>query len=128
MAQQPQFAGTVLMGAISVSASADTSYTAPTNAVTVVSAGTSGSKIDEIDFQGTGTTIAGTITVFLFDGSIYHLYDNVPVPAVTASTTVIAWRLSKTYANLVLLSGWSLRCATTVASQLVKVSAFGGSF
>ncbi len=128
MASTPQFAGTVLMGAASVSSSADTSYTAPTHAVSIVAAGASGSKIDEIRFQGIGTTLAGTITVFAYDGSTYHLIDCVNVPAVTASTTSAPWQYVKQYANLVLANGWTLYAATTVASQLVKVSAFGGSF
>lgn len=128
MAASPAYAGTVLMGAAAVSASADTSYTSPTHAVLLVSAGSSGSKIDEIDFQGIGTTVAGTISVFLYDGTNYHLRDSVIVPAVTASTTSPPWQLSKPYANLVLASGWSLYVASTVASQLVSVGAFGGSF
>jgi hypothetical protein len=128
MASAPQFAGTVLMGAAAVSSSADTSYTAPTHAVSIVAAGASGSKIDEIRFQGIGTTIAGTITVFAYDGAAYHLVDAVLVPVVTASTTAPPWQLIKAYPNLVLSSGWTLYVATTVASQLVSVAAFGGSF
>lgn len=128
MATSPQFAGTVLAGAAAVSATADTSYTAPTHAVSIVAAGASGSKIDEIRFQAIGTTIAGTITVFLYDGTNYHLWDCVYVPAVTASTTAPPWQVVKTYANLVLPSGWTLYASSTVASQLVSVAASGGSF
>lgn len=128
MATAPSFAAAVLMGAASLSATADASYTAPANAVNIVTAGASGSKIDEIDFQGIGTTVLGTITVFLFDGTNYHLFDCISVPAIAASTTVAPWRYTKPYANLVLANGWSLRCSSTIANQLVKVSAFGGSF
>lgn len=128
MAATPQFAGTPALGAAALSATADAGYTAPANAATVLTAGASGSKVDEIVFQGIGSTLAGTITVFLYDGATYHLVDTVAVPAVAASTTVTPWRLAKQYANLVLKSGWSLRCSSTVANQLVKVSAFGGDF
>lgn len=128
MATAPSFAGTVLMGTGSVSSSADTSYTAPTHAVSIVVAGSSGSKIDEIRYQGIGTTLAGTITVFAYDGTTYHLIDCVNVPAVTASTTVAPWQYVKQYSNLLLSNGWTLCVSSTVASQLVKVSAFGGSF
>lgn len=128
MATAPQYAGTVLMGSGAVSATADTSYTAPTNITTIVTAGTSGSKIDEIVFMGDGSTVAGTVNVFLFDGSNYHIYDSVGVVAVTAGAQAPPWRMVKTYANLLIANGWSLRVTSTVASQLIVVSAFGGSF
>lgn len=132
MATASQFAGTVLVGSAVVSSSADTSYTAPSHSTTIVTAGTSGSKIDEIRYQGTGTTVPGTITVFLYDGSAYHLVDCINVPAVTASTTSAPWQLIKAYPNLLVpyISGtaWTLVASSTVASQLVNVSAFGGSF
>jgi hypothetical protein len=128
MATQPTFAATALEGSATVSATADTSYTSPSNSVSVVASQTNGCKIDEIRFQGTGTTVSGTITVFIFDGSAYHLIDVIGVPAVTASTTSPPWLLAKAYANLVIPNGSSLKVASTVASQLANVTALGGAF
>lgn len=128
MSASPAFASTVLMGSAAPSATADNVYTAPAHAQLVVTAGGSGSKIDEIVFQGIGTTVQGVITVWLYDGSAYHLYDAIAVPAPTASSTAPPWRQVKGYSNLVLLNGWSLYISSTVASQLMNISAFGGSF
>jgi hypothetical protein len=129
MATSPQFAGTPLNGSVLLSATADASFTAPTHSVLVVTAGASGSKIDEIRLTGTGTTVTGLINIWAFDSSTYWLIDSVVVPVVTPSTTVAAWVWSKSYPNLILLSNsWSIKVSTTATSQLVCASAFGGSF
>lgn len=128
MATAPQFAATPLIGSAVVSSSADTSYTAPTHSVTVVASQTNGCKIDEVRFQGTGTTVAGTVNVFAFDGATYHLIDSIIVPAVTASTTSPPWQFIKSYQNLQLPTSWTLVASSTIASQLVNVTAFGGAF
>lgn len=131
MASSPAFAATAVVGAGTVPATADTSLTAPTNVTTVVTGASTGTKIEELAFVGLGTTVAGIVNVFLYDGSTYHLYDEILVSAVTASTTVPAWRTTRQYSNLFLAStSWSLRVTNTVAGNvsLVKVLAFGGSY
>lgn len=98
---------------------------------TLGTAGTNGTKIEEIVVQGVATTTACMVNIFLYDGSTYHLYDQFTITAVTSSTTAAAIRLSKTYTNLMLPSNsWSLRCTVTVAGDqsLLKVVATGGSF
>lgn len=127
MAASPGFAATVLNGSVQISSSADSSYTAPTHAVVLVTAGTSGTKIDEIRLVGTGTTVAGNINIFAYDGSTYWIIDSIIVPAVVPSTTVAAYVFAKAYPNLVLENGWSLRATSVQASQLICASAFGGS-
>jgi len=75
----------------------------------------------------TPTTVAGLVYVFVFDGTTYHLRDNIVVSAVTASTTVAPFQATpKTYTNLILKSGWSLRCSQSIAgnANLLKVTAF----
>jgi hypothetical protein len=131
MASAPVFAATPVCWSGLVPATADTSMTAPSNVTTLGTAGASGTKIEEIVCQGVGTTVAGVVNIFLYDGSTYHLYDFFIVPAYTASTTVGAWRASRQYQNLILPSNsWSLRCTVTVAGDqsLVKVTAIGGSY
>jgi hypothetical protein len=127
MASTPGFASTILNGSQVLSATADASSTAPTHTVTLVTAGASGSKIDEIRLVGTGTTVTGLINIFAFDGSTYWIIDSVVVPVVTPSTTVANWVWSKSYPNLILASGWSLRVTGTATNQLVCASAFGAS-
>lgn len=131
MASAPVFAATPVCWSGLVPATADTSMTAPTNVTTLGTAGASGTKIEEIVCQGVGTTAAGVVNIFLYDGSSYHLYDFFIVPAYTSSTTVGAWRASRQYQNLILPSNsWSLRCTVTTAGDqsLVKVTAIGGSY
>jgi len=128
MATTPAFAATVNNGSAIASATLDTSLTAPTNVATVLTAGASGSKIEEVVVQGLGTTVAGMCNLFLYDGATYHLLDQFTIAAVTSSTTAPAFRTYRTYSNLVLKTGWSLRFTVTVAGlqSLLKMSAFGG--
>lgn len=128
MSVDPVFASTPRHESVAVSATADTSRSAPTNVVTLLAAGANGTKIEELVFNGSGTTLAGVICVFIYDGSAYHLYDEVAVTVVTASTTAAAYRLARTYDNLILKPGASLRITSQVASQLIRVHAFGGDF
>lgn len=128
MAATPGFAATPLNGSVLLSATADASYLTPTHSVLVVTAGSSGAKIDEIRLVGTGTTVTGLINIFAYDSSTYWLIDSVVVPVVTPSTTVAPWVWSKAYPNLILLSNsWSIKVSTTATNQLVCASAFGAS-
>lgn len=130
MASAPAFAATPNNGSALASATLDTSLTAPTNVATIFTAGASGSKVESVTMQGVGTTVAGVVNLFAYDGSTYHLIDQFLVTAVTSSTTALAWQAIRTYANLVLKTGWSLRFTVTVSGlqSLIKGSAFGGDF
>lgn len=129
MASAPVFASTPVVWSGLTPATADTSRTAPTNVTTLGSAGSSGTRIEEIVFQGVGTTVLGVVRVFAYDGSTYHLIDEMLISAYTAAETTLAPRYSRTYSNLVLPSGWSLRCTCSNSGNqsMVKVSAFGAS-
>jgi len=128
MAADPVFAASLKAASGLVPATLDTSLTAPTNVTTIVTAGSSGSKIEEIVFQAVGTTVLGNVNVFAYDGSTYHLIDQVSIPVQTSSTTALAYRVNRTYTNLWLQTGWTLRVTNTIAGNqsLVKVTAFYG--
>lgn len=133
MAATPAFASTVIVGTGTVPGTADTSMTAPSNQTTLTfstAIGSSGAKIEEIRVVGLGTTVAGIVNVFLYDGSAYHLVDQVVVSAVTSSTTAAAFYDLRRYDNLFVPSGWSVRVTTTVAGNvsLLKVFALGANF
>lgn len=133
MSTSAQYASTPKVGAALLT-TADTSLTAPTTVGTIITAAASGTRIDYIDVQGVATTSAGLINLFLYDGSTYHLWQQVPVLAVTSSTTAPAFTAnlsSNSNANvmpLCLPTGWSLRATTTVSQTGVKVIAYGGDF
>ena len=113
---------------------ADTSLTAPSTVGTVLTAGTSGSRIDYIELQGVASTSAGLINLFIHDGTSYFLWQQVPVQAITSSTTAPAWSVSlssNNNANIMPLSiptGYSLRATASVSQTGVRVIAYGGDF
>jgi hypothetical protein len=126
MATTPNFASTVRASAVVIS-TADTSRTAPTNVGTVFTAGASGSRIDEVVVSATGTTTAGVVRLFIYNGTTYFLLQEILVSAITPSTTVAVFSYDATFNNLMLPSGSSLR-ATTNNAESFSVIAFGGDF
>jgi hypothetical protein len=130
MATSPQFISTPKVGVASVS-TANTNRDGTGTIATVFTAGSSGSRIEEVVLKATGDPADSVVTLFLHDGSNFWLFDEVDLgdPA-AASTTVVGYRVSRTYENLVIASGWSLRAAITVAltSGVINVFALGGDF
>ena len=133
MATSAQYAATPRIGSANLT-TADTSLTAPTTVGTILTAGSSGTRIDYIDIQGVATTTASIINLFIFDGTNYILWTQVPVIAITSSTTAPAFQAtlsSNVNANimpLILPTGYSLRAAVTVTQTGVRVTAQGGDF
>jgi hypothetical protein len=123
MAAAPVFAVTPRVGSANV-ATADSSYTSPSNVGTVLTAGASGTRIAEVVVKCAATSAAALIRLWLYDGSTYHLFDEITVAAATGSSTVAQTRVSTVYSNLVIPTGWSLR-ATTSVSQSTNVVALG---
>ena len=126
MANNPSFASTVRGASVNIS-TADTSRTSPTSVGTVFSAGTNGSRIDEIDIIATGITTSNVVRLWLYSGSTYYLFQEVIVSAITPSTTQAVFSSTLTFNNLMLPNGWSLR-ATTNNAESYNVTAFGGDF
>lgn len=134
MATAPAFASTVQLGAALLGA-AETNLQVPTTTSIIVTADTAGTKIEEIVIEASAatlvaTTVAGLVYVFLHDGTTYHLYDTVTVTAITASATVQPFRFSKTYPNLWVKTGWSLRASQSIVgnASILKFHAFGGDY
>lgn len=132
MATDPQFAATINNGA-QLLGNAETNLQAPTTTSTILTAGATGTKIEEIVVQASqttlvATTVAGLVYLFLHDGSTYHLVDTIAVVAITASSTVAPFRATKQYQNLVVKTGWSLRASQSIAgnASILKIHAFGG--
>lgn len=124
MAAEPAFAVTPRIGAVSI-ATADSSYTAPTNVGTVLTGASTGTRIVEVVIKCAATSAAAIVRLFLYDGTTYWLFDELVIAAATGSSTVAQTRVVTTYGNLVLpSSSWSLR-ATTSVSQATHVTALG---
>jgi len=133
MSTSAQYASTPKVGSANLT-TADTSLTAPTTVSTILTAGASGTRIDYIEVQGVATTAAGLINLFIYDGTNYILWQQVPVNVVTSSTTAPAFSAvlsSNSNANvmpLTLPTGYSLRATASVAQTGVRVIAYGGDF
>lgn len=127
MATAPAFASTPNISSATVSATASTTLrTAPSAPTTLITAGASGTRVNELVFAANGTSLAGTICVFRYDGATYQLYDEVLITAVTVSTTAVGFRTTRVYPQFVLKSGDSLRVASSVASNPICVTAVCG--
>ena len=124
MATSPVFAVTPRVSSVSI-ATAEASYTAPTNVGTLITGASTGTRISEIVVKCAATSAAAIVRIFLHDGSTYFLFDEITVAAATGSATVQQTRASNTYNNLILPSAsYSLRVTTSVA-QVTHVTALG---
>jgi hypothetical protein len=133
MAAAPSYAATPVAWTGLVPSTADTNWVTPVHVTTLGTAtssgGSTGTKITEIDVICAGTTVAGLVNLFLYDGTAYHLHESVTIAAATPSATVAPVKQSLYYDNLVLPAGWSLACTATVVADesLIEVNAFGAS-
>lgn len=130
MAINPNFAATPRGTAAPIS-TANTARDGTGTIATVFTAGTSGSRVDRVRIQASGTTTAGVVRLFLNDGSNTRLLSEHLVTAATPSTTVEAWSVDLDLVALgrviQLPNGWSLRASTHNAEGF-NVFAFGGDY
>lgn len=128
MANAPVFTDTPKIGVASVS-TANTNRDGTGTIATVLTAGADGTVVEEIVAKSTGDPADSIVTIFLHDGTNFWLYDEIDLgnPA-AASATAEGYRASRTYEDLVLPTGWSIRAAITAAptAGVVNVFAFGG--
>ena len=81
----------------------------------VLTAGSSGSRIDDIYITATGTTTAGVVRLFLFDGTNNRLWQEILVTAVTPSTTQQVWNYTLLNQALILPVNYILKASTNNA-------------
>lgn len=114
MTTQAQYAATPNNGTpvIALTANGGTKTT-PTNTVTVFTAGASGSRIDDLYIAALGTNIANTISLYLYDGSTYHLFNEQATAAITPAAGTPVFQLFLTNLAIIIKTGWSLRAGVT---------------
>ena len=127
MAINAQYASTprAALGQVST---ANTARDGTGTLATIFTAGSSGSRIDDIKIQATGTTTAGVVRLFLHDGTNARLFAEILVSAVTPSTTVEAWSTTLLNQAIVIPSGWSLRASTNNAETFNVIVNRAGDF
>jgi hypothetical protein len=98
----------------------------------VLTAALNGTRVDRITIIATGTTTAGMVRLFLYDGvSASRFWREVAVTAITPSGTVQAFTATvsspDTNPLLVLPAGYVLR-ASTQNAETFDVTAHGGDY
>jgi hypothetical protein len=120
---------TVVASATSVTISQPATATA--SALTLTLGGGTGTRVEQVVWipnTSGSPTVAGALTLFLYDGTTYHYIDSAQVTAQTPSTTVPISNtnfVKSPYTNLWVPNGWTLVFSSTVASQLTTVTAWG---
>lgn len=131
MSTSPGYASTPRNSSVSI-ATANTNRDGTGTVGTVFTAGSSGSRIDQIQICPAGAVTAGMVRLFIYNGSAYFLYKELPIIAVTPSGTVPVNPITLASGKdqdlpLILPSGWSLRACTHNA-ETFHVTAQGGDF
>jgi len=122
----PRSTGLSVVGAGAITAR--TAIVGTTGLSLCLAAGANGTRIDSIKMTGTGTTLAGLIDFWIYDGTTSRLYTSQLVAVVVASTTVQQWEAKLSFMDLVLPTGYSLYCSSQVATQLVGVVTAAGDY
>lgn len=128
MAASPAFVSTPRIGRCSLN-TVNTATDGTGTITNLIIGAAAGTRVLSINVQGTNTTVAGQVNIFLHDGTNYDLFDQLTITATTGSNTVKGYRLVTTYTDLVLPSAsYKLGATITVApsSGTVRVFAFGG--
>lgn len=138
MAINAQYIGSVKTSIATIS-TANTTFDGTGTIATVFTAGANGARIERVNVAAAATTTAGVVALFVSTDSAAnnaantHLYDTVPVTAVTPSATQAPFQAAKSEANqsdkwpLILGPGQTLRASTTKAENF-RVTAIGGDF
>ena len=113
------------MGALSA---ANTGRDGTGTLVTVLTAGASGSRLDDIYIVATATVTAGVVRLFLHDGTNARLLSEILVTATTPSTTVATWSAALLNQGIVIPTGWSLRATTNNAETFNVIVTRAGDF
>ena len=125
MATSPAFAVTPRIGFGAVS-TANTARDGTGTIVDILVGASTGTRINEIVLQATGDPADSIVTFFIHDGTSSRLFDEFDLgdPA-AATTTSPAYRVRRTYDNLVLPSAsYKVTAAITVAPTSGAVNVF----
>ncbi|GIL41414.1 hypothetical protein [Roseiterribacter gracilis] len=133
MATSPNYAATPTVGAAMLT-TGDTSRTAPSNVGTIFTPGSLGGSVERIVIQPVATTTASTVRIFRYDGSAYHLYAEVALPALTATGSAPVPNQTLEAVDtpnlmpIAIPANWSLRATVNDTQTGVQIQAEGGSY
>jgi hypothetical protein len=127
MAIQAQYAATPRSASAAISV-ANTNRNGTGTLVTVFTAGSSGSRVDDIWIVAAGAVTAGVVRLYINDGSASRLWQEVMVTATTPSTTVQVFNTALFNQALILPTGWSLQAAPNNAETFNVLVTRAGDF
>lgn len=123
----PRFVLEGVIGAVEIS-TANTARDGSGALGTLLGGGQQGTLIDMLRVVAKGTTTAGMIRFFLFDGSTFYLYDELAVTAIIPSGTVAAFEGEIIPTKpLVIPAGFTILVSTN-NNEFFEVFAFGGNY
>lgn len=126
MAAYPNYASTPVFRVAQVS-TANANRDGTGALATVYTVPLAGCRIEELVVTATGTTTAGMVRIFIFDGTNTRLFAEIPVTAITVGASAPAFTARLTFANLVLEAAHEIR-ASTHNAETFNVFAIGGTF
>jgi len=130
MAYEPSFASTPKAAAAYTSTAKTTiAQTSSATGITdLYTAGSNGSRIDDITITCAAASTAGMVRFWLYDATNYTMFYEVFVLAVTPSATVKAFTSSLTNLGWCIQSGWKLCISTNNAEAVAVVVTRAGDF
>jgi hypothetical protein len=128
----PIFALTPEASLVTVTAATtDRTGATTTNLVNLLTASTSGTKITQIGAKVAGNNVATLVLIFITDTSGLNpkLFDEIPLPAVTASNTTTSQRQVNVYSDLQLKAGQIVKVgATVITGGNINIFAIKGDY
>jgi hypothetical protein len=125
MAGAPVFATTPRIGVAAVS-TANTNRDGTGTIVDVLTGVSAGTRIERVTLEATVNPADSLVTMFLYNGSTYFVFDDFDIgdPA-AATTTVPGFRTERAYSDLILPSAsWKVAFAISVALTSGQINAY----
>lgn len=107
-----------------------TNITGTTGLVQLTPTSTNGKRVDFIRSQAKGTTAAGLLFLWLYNGTTSFLIDEIVVSAITPNTTQVGFKLDTSYLSLGSINlppTYQLFVSSTV-TQDFNITAHGGDY
>jgi hypothetical protein len=95
MAANPTFADAPVIGSAIIGNTANTNRDGTGTLYTLLTAAASGNWLRNLYLKAQGTTTAGMIRLFLYDGVNYRFWKEVSVAAIVPSATVKTWEYTE---------------------------------
>lgn len=131
MTATPVFAQTPIISVATLTAptavTSRANITGTTGLTKLTDTSTNGLRVDAITVKGKGTSVAGEVFIWLYDGTTSYILDEIDVSAVTGSTTLASF-IGNKYPNGLILKPTQQLYVSISTVQDVNVFAMGGAY